>query len=154
MRCTLRLAMRTGNPTNPAWRCPQTQAAWNEPSRGKGEPMGSAGASAALVAALDFGSAAFEHLLVFLDGHFTPSLSRIVTLPGGLMRGRQGAGMLALEGGVELVARDADDCVRIAAGLAADRERRAELKSVFARGTRAYSTSSHPCTRWATCCNF
>ncbi len=46
-------------------------------------PRPGPGASAALVAALDFGSAAFEHLLVFLDGHFTPSLSRIGTLPGG-----------------------------------------------------------------------
>jgi CRISPR-associated protein Csy1 len=58
----------------------------------------------------------------------------IVTLPGGFMRGRQSAGMLALEGVDELVARDADDYVRIAARLAADRDWRAELKSRIRAG--------------------
>ena len=53
----------------------------------------------------------------------------IVTLPGSFMRGRQSAGMLALEGVDELVARDADDYVRIAARLAADRDWRTQLKS-------------------------
>ncbi len=45
----------------------------------------------------------------------------IVTLPGRFMRGRQSMGMLTLMGIDELVARDADDYVRIAAKLAADR---------------------------------
>ena len=39
----------------------------------------------------------------------------IVTLPGTFMRGRQSAGMLSLAGVDELIARDADDYVRIAA---------------------------------------
>jgi CRISPR-associated protein Csy1 len=51
----------------------------------------------------------------------------IVTLPGRFMRGRQSAGMLALMGVEELVARDADDYVRIVAALADDGERRAGL---------------------------
>lgn len=45
----------------------------------------------------------------------------IVTLPGRFMRGRQSAGMLRLIGCDELVARDWDDYVRIAARLADDR---------------------------------
>jgi CRISPR-associated protein Csy1 len=44
----------------------------------------------------------------------------IVTLPGRFMRGRQSAGMLRLMGLDELVARDADDYVRIAARLVHD----------------------------------
>ena len=44
----------------------------------------------------------------------------IVTLPGRFMRGRQSAGMLGLAGLDELVARDEDDFVRIAARLGAD----------------------------------
>ena len=51
----------------------------------------------------------------------------IVTLPGRFMRGRQSAGMLALMGIDELVARDADDYVRIVASLAGDAHRRAAL---------------------------
>ena len=51
----------------------------------------------------------------------------IVTLPGRFMRGRQSAGMLALVGVDELVARDADDYVRIVASLAGDAHRRAAL---------------------------
>jgi CRISPR-associated protein Csy1 len=58
----------------------------------------------------------------------------IVTLPGSFMRGRQSAGMLALEGVDELVARDADDYVRIAARLAADRDWRTELRSRIRAG--------------------
>ena len=46
----------------------------------------------------------------------------IVTLPGRFMRGRQSAGMLALTGLDELVARDEDDYVRIASALASDRD--------------------------------
>lgn len=44
----------------------------------------------------------------------------IVTLPGRFMRGRQSYGMLKLMGLGELVARDADDYVRIATRLAAE----------------------------------
>jgi CRISPR-associated protein Csy1 len=44
----------------------------------------------------------------------------IVTLPGRFMRGRQSAGMLGLAGLDELVARDEDDFVRIAAQLGSD----------------------------------
>ena len=44
----------------------------------------------------------------------------IVTLPGRFMRGRQSAGMLRLLGIDELVARDADDYVRIVARLVDD----------------------------------
>jgi predicted O-linked N-acetylglucosamine transferase (SPINDLY family) len=49
----------------------------------------------------------------------------IVTLPGRFMRGRQSAGMLHLAGLDDLVARDEDDYVRIAARLASDGEFRA-----------------------------
>ncbi len=51
----------------------------------------------------------------------------IVTLPGRFMRGRQSAGMLQLMGLPELVARDGDDYVRIAAELAGDPARRQAL---------------------------
>jgi predicted O-linked N-acetylglucosamine transferase (SPINDLY family) len=51
----------------------------------------------------------------------------IVTLPGELMRGRQTFGMLKLLGLDELIASDSDDYVAIAAGLAADAERREAL---------------------------
>ncbi len=60
----------------------------------------------------------------------------IVTLPGRFMRGRQSAAMLGLVGVDELVARDADDYVRIAAGLAGDAPWRQSLRAriVAARG--------------------
>lgn len=44
----------------------------------------------------------------------------LATLPGRFMRGRQSAGMLALAGANELVARDEDDYVAIAARLCTD----------------------------------
>ncbi|MEO8751642.1 MAG: tetratricopeptide repeat protein [Casimicrobiaceae bacterium] len=53
----------------------------------------------------------------------------IVTLPGRFMRGRQSAGMLRLMGIDELVARDADDYVRIVARLCSDEPWRAELSA-------------------------
>jgi protein O-GlcNAc transferase len=46
----------------------------------------------------------------------------IVTRPGRFMRGRQSAGMLALAGLGDHVARDDDDYVRIAAQLACERD--------------------------------
>lgn len=45
----------------------------------------------------------------------------VVTLPGAFMRGRQSLGMLRLIGMEELVARDGDDYVRLAARLCRDR---------------------------------
>ena len=51
----------------------------------------------------------------------------IVTLPGTFMRGRQSAGMLSLAGVDELIARDPDDYVRIAARLATDAQWRSAL---------------------------
>jgi CRISPR-associated protein Csy1 len=45
----------------------------------------------------------------------------VVTLPGRFMRGRQSAGMLQLIGLGDLVARDEDGYVRLAARLASDR---------------------------------
>ena len=60
----------------------------------------------------------------------------VVTLPGRFMRGRQSAAMLGLLGVDELVARDADDYVRIAVRLAGDAPWRASLRAriVAARG--------------------
>jgi CRISPR-associated protein Csy1 len=53
----------------------------------------------------------------------------IATLPGTFMRGRQSAGMLSLAGVDELIARDTDDYVRIAARLATDAPWRGALKA-------------------------
>ena len=53
----------------------------------------------------------------------------IVTLPGRFMRGRQSAGMLGLAGIDELIARNEEDYVHIAARLAADRDWRAALRA-------------------------
>ena len=58
----------------------------------------------------------------------------VVTLPGRFMRGRQSAAMLRLMGIEELVARDADDYVRIAARLAADRAWRDALAARIVAG--------------------
>ena len=51
----------------------------------------------------------------------------LVTLPGTLMRGRQSAGMLAMLGIEELVARDAASYVETAVAIARDRARRDAL---------------------------
>jgi CRISPR-associated protein Csy1 len=51
----------------------------------------------------------------------------VVTLPGRFMRGRQSAGMLAITGLDDLVARDEDDYVRIASALASDRAYQREV---------------------------
>ncbi len=53
----------------------------------------------------------------------------IVTLPGRFMRGRQSLGMLRLMGMDELIARDADDYVRIAVRIATDSAWQRELSS-------------------------
>jgi CRISPR-associated protein Csy1 len=53
----------------------------------------------------------------------------IVTLPGAFMRGRQSAGMLALAGANELIARDRADYLTISARLAADKPWRQSLSA-------------------------
>ncbi|QJR16464.1 tetratricopeptide repeat protein [Usitatibacter palustris] len=54
----------------------------------------------------------------------------LVTLPGQLMRGRQSAGMLDTLGvGGDLIARDTDDYVQRAIGIASDAERRRSLSA-------------------------
>ena len=58
----------------------------------------------------------------------------IVTLPGRFMRGRQSAGMLRLMGIDELVARDADDYVRIVARLVDDAAWRGALTARIREG--------------------
>jgi CRISPR-associated protein Csy1 len=55
----------------------------------------------------------------------------VVTLPGSLMRGRQSLGMLRLMGQDALVASDAADYVRLAVGIASDRERRDALSAAI-----------------------
>jgi protein O-GlcNAc transferase len=55
----------------------------------------------------------------------------VVTLPGGLMRGRQSAAMLRLAGAADLIARDADDYVRIASRLVDDPTWRASLAATI-----------------------
>jgi predicted O-linked N-acetylglucosamine transferase (SPINDLY family) len=57
----------------------------------------------------------------------------VVALPGRFMRGRQSAAMLEAMGLAELVARDANDYVRIAVEAAGDRERNAGLRAAIAR---------------------
>ena len=58
----------------------------------------------------------------------------IVTLPGRLMRGRQSAAMLELAGVGELVARDDDDYIRIAARLTTDRSYRQSMSERIRAG--------------------
>jgi protein O-GlcNAc transferase len=55
-----------------------------------------------------------------------------VTLPGRSMRSRHTAGMLRMLGLEELVARDAEDYVRIAVSLGRDRERRDAIRHAIA----------------------
>jgi len=55
----------------------------------------------------------------------------IVTLPGAFMRGRQSAGMLALLGVPELIARDRVDYLAIAARLIADPAWRRQLAATI-----------------------
>ncbi len=59
----------------------------------------------------------------------------IVTLPGGLMRGRQSFGMLRLLGVEDLVARDRADYVRIAVRLGTDPDWRREISARISAGT-------------------
>jgi predicted O-linked N-acetylglucosamine transferase (SPINDLY family) len=55
----------------------------------------------------------------------------VVTLAGERIAGRMGASVLGSMGLDELVARDADEYVRIASGLAGDRERLAGLRATL-----------------------
>jgi predicted O-linked N-acetylglucosamine transferase (SPINDLY family) len=53
----------------------------------------------------------------------------VVTLPGGLMRGRQSQAMLRMLGCDELVAKDVDDYVSKAIGLGRDMDRRQAMRA-------------------------
>ncbi len=67
----------------------------------------------------------------------------MVTVPGAFMRGRQSAGMLALAGLDELVARDADDYVKIAARLVGDAPWRESLRArLFAAHARLFDDAA------------
>ena len=68
----------------------------------------------------------------------------IVTLPGTFMRGRQSAAMLEQGGVPELVARDQDEYVAIAARLAADPAWRASLSARLRSGRHALFDDSRP----------
>jgi CRISPR-associated protein Csy1 len=57
----------------------------------------------------------------------------VVTLPGGLMRGRQSMAMLRILGVPELVASSPHDYVEIACGVASDRARREALSARIVR---------------------
>jgi CRISPR-associated protein Csy1 len=66
----------------------------------------------------------------------------MVTLPGAYMRGRQSAGMLSLLGVTELIARDKDDYVRIAARLIREPAwRRALAERITAAQDRLFDAS-------------
>ncbi len=58
----------------------------------------------------------------------------VVTLPGGLMRGRQSAAMLRRAGLGELVARDPDDFVHLALRLGTDSRWRGEVREALQAG--------------------
>jgi CRISPR-associated protein Csy1 len=63
----------------------------------------------------------------------------IVTLPGAFMRSRQSAGMLRLMGVDELIAKDADDYVAIAARACSDRDwRLALVERIIAAQSRVF----------------
>ena len=68
----------------------------------------------------------------------------IVALPGRFMRGRQSMAMLEQAGMPELIARDDEDYVRIAARLATDREWRDMLAARIRRGSERLFDDSAP----------
>jgi CRISPR-associated protein Csy1 len=68
----------------------------------------------------------------------------MVTLPGAFMRGRQSASLLTLAGVPELIARDADDYVRIATRLGHDPAWRAELSARLRAGQEAVFDRTEP----------
>lgn len=68
----------------------------------------------------------------------------IVTLPGEFMRGRQSAGMLALAGTEELIARDEEDYVRIAVRIANDPAWRGQIQAKLLSGADALFERMEP----------
>ena len=68
----------------------------------------------------------------------------IVALPGRFMRGRQSMAMLEQAGMPELIARDDEDYVRIAARLATDREWRGMLAARIRRGSERLFDDAAP----------
>ena len=73
----------------------------------------------------------------------------VVTLPGSVMRSRQSAGMLAQAGIPELVARDEDECVSIAARLATDRDWRDAMARRVAEGAARLFDDATPVAAFA-----
>jgi protein O-GlcNAc transferase len=73
----------------------------------------------------------------------------IVTLPGAFMRGRQSAAMLRLAGAADLIARDADDYVRIASRLVDDAPWRASLAAAIRDGLGALFDTPAPVQAFA-----
>jgi protein O-GlcNAc transferase len=73
----------------------------------------------------------------------------VVTLPGDHMRGRQSAAMLKLVGTPELIARDADDYVRIATRLAGDPAWRNALATRIGDGRAAIFDTVAPVEAFA-----
>jgi CRISPR-associated protein Csy1 len=68
----------------------------------------------------------------------------VVALTGRFMRGRQTATMLEMAGVAELVAAGPADYVRIAVGVASDRERNRGLREAIARGRSALFDRREP----------
>jgi CRISPR-associated protein Csy1 len=73
----------------------------------------------------------------------------IVTLPGRFMRARQTAAMLRMAGLESLVARDADEYVRLATGIAADRDRNRALREAIVAGRGALFDRREPIEAFA-----
>ena len=73
----------------------------------------------------------------------------IVTRPGRFMRGRQSAGMLSLAGLGDLVARDDDDYVRIAAWLASEHDLRTAQASRTREGAAVLFGDASPVMAFA-----
>jgi CRISPR-associated protein Csy1 len=73
----------------------------------------------------------------------------IIAWPGDTMRSRQTAAMLTLCGVPQLIARDAEDYVAIAARLAGDAAWRAEIKAVIAAGSDALFDRPEPIASFA-----
>ena len=73
----------------------------------------------------------------------------VVTLPGAFMRGRQSAAMLRLAGAPELVARDRDDYLRIAARIVEDGAWRRDVAGTIREGRGALFDTSAPTRAFA-----
>lgn len=73
----------------------------------------------------------------------------VVTLPGPYMRGRQSAAMLRLAGVPELVARDRDDYLRIAARIIGDAAWRSEVAAALRAGRDAVFDTPAPSRAFA-----